>query len=68
MKLKRPKQQKVYVGAECYRATVFKVEGSDELGRPRECRMLREEESVGIEDGDEFIVAFVSDAVLRRAN
>ena len=66
--MKRSKRSKLLIDGEMFRATVFKVEGRDELGRPRECRMLGEQESVSIKDGDEFIVAFVSERVLGRPN
>lgn len=65
---RRAKPLKTWINGEMYRATVFKVEGRTEQGAPRECRLIGEADTVKVQDGDEFIVAFVADGVLRRMN
>jgi hypothetical protein len=65
---KRSAPMKLLIGAEMYRATVFKVEGRTEAGLPRECRMIGDAETIHVDDGDEFIVCYVLDRVLRSPN
>jgi len=62
------KPSKLYVGAERYELVVLKVEGRNELGQPRECRIVLDDDVVQIAGGEEFITAFVPARVLRRPN
>jgi hypothetical protein len=42
-----------------HRLVVFKILSRDENNIPRECVMLKDNETVNIQEGDEFMTAYV---------
>lgn len=52
-----------------YRVVVLKVTKSDNKGRPSEARVMYEEQSAEVQQGDEFVTAFIPEVVaLPRTN
>jgi hypothetical protein len=52
-----------------YRVVVLKVTKSDRKGRPEEAKVMYEEQSAEVQNGDEFVTAFIPEAVaLPRTN
>lgn len=47
------------VRGEVYVAAVFQILTKDALGRPKDTRMVHEEETVHLEGGEEFMVGYV---------
>jgi hypothetical protein len=47
------------VRGEVYVAAVFQILSKDDLGRPKDTKMIHEEETVHLEGGEEFMVGFV---------
>lgn len=54
-----PKEKNVR--GERYVPAVFQIMSKDEFGRPKNCTMVHEEESVHLDGGEEFMVGFVKD-------
>lgn len=61
----KPGQSKTIKG-ECYRITVFKVTSRKADGTPHTCVRVADDEKIQVAEGDEFITAFVPEAVLKR--
>ena len=47
------------VRGEVYVACVFQILAKDDLGRPKDTKMIHAEETVNIAGGEEFMVGFV---------
>jgi len=47
------------VRGEVYVAAVFQILSKDAFGRPKDTKMIHDEETVNIEGGEEFMVGFV---------
>ena len=47
------------VRGQIYNASVFQILTKDALGRPKDTRMIHEEETVNLEGGEEFMVGYV---------
>lgn len=63
------KPGKLVINGEPYKTAVLYVTGRDNLGRPRECRFLYDEESMAIKGGEEFLVVYAhGPAISRRSN
>lgn len=54
----RKKPGKLVINGEPYPAVVALVLGRDELGRPRDCRFVYEEQTVNLVGGEEFLIVF----------
>jgi hypothetical protein len=63
-KTKQPRM--VRLGGINYHATVYKVVARDDDGSPRTFELLRDHESTGVEQGDEFWVTYTSERVLNK--
>lgn len=61
---KGAKAPRVFVRGEEYLPLVLLVTARDPLGRPHECRVVHEEQSVHLEGGEEFLIVFVNAKVL----
>lgn len=59
-----PKEKNVR--GERYVPAVFQVMSKDAFGRPKNCTMVHEEESVHLDGGEEFIIGFVKDVFTKR--
>jgi hypothetical protein len=46
-----------------YRVVLLRVTKSDTQGRPAEASVMYEEQKANIKDGDEFVTAFIPEAV-----
>lgn len=55
----------VFIGPDRYAATVFLITGHDKLGRPRELRILYDDEVMKIEGGEHFLIAYVQPKLLK---
>ena len=47
------------VRGDVYVASVFQILSEDTLGRPKDLKMIHEEETVHIEGGEKFLVSYV---------
>jgi hypothetical protein len=47
------------VRGEVYVACMFQILSKDALGRPKDTKMLHDEESVHLEGGEEFMIGYV---------
>lgn len=54
------------IKGESYRVTVFKVVSRKPDGTPGTCERIADDETVRLQEGDEFITAFVPERVLRK--
>lgn len=61
--MKHGRPNTIDLDGEIHRATVLVVTKSDGRG-PREFRLVREDETVSVEDGMQFVVCYVKDGVL----
>lgn len=51
-----------------YRATVLHVTGRTENGRPRECRVLHDDESIDLQGGEQFVIVYFPVEMLQPGN
>ena len=65
---KSSKPGAIIVGGERWGATVLQVVDRDPDGSPRTLRLLRDDESVKVEGGEEFFVVYASPALRKRKN
>lgn len=47
------------VRGDIYMAAVFQILSKDSLGRPKDMKMIHDEETVTLEGGEEFMVSYV---------
>lgn len=58
-KKRRPMPEKIMVMGMQHRLTVFQIISKDGDGIPLECEMIRDRKTVGIEGGEEFMIAYI---------
>lgn len=56
------------IKGESYRVVVFLVTSRKKDGTPNECRRIADDEKIAVEEGMEFITAFVPERVLRKTS
>jgi hypothetical protein len=54
------------IGGKLHHLVVLKVVGHDEHGRPNFARIVYDEAKIAIQEGDEFITAFVPANVIEK--
>jgi len=54
------------IAGEPFKPIVLLVLGRDVLGRPTDCRLVHDEQTVTLQGGEEFIVAFARAKVVAR--
>lgn len=60
------KPTKMHLAGETYVPSVLLVTGRDEQGRPRECRIVQQEQQVHLQGGEEFLVVFAHEASIAK--
>lgn len=56
---KKPSELIKTKSGEWYKLTVFRIVDKDEFGRPENCVMIPDDRVVEVDDGDEFMTAYV---------
>jgi len=62
------KPEKVIVDGEKYTATVMRIDEKDQHGRPRKLTLIPDDETVHINEGNQFMIVYAPKKMVDKAN
>ncbi len=67
-KRERTKPSSISVGGEIHEVVLLRIFDRDAHGRPKQCMILYDEESVELKGGEEFLTVFMAVGMKKKGN